>query len=206
MYIVSLILAILAFISAFLPLYGIIAVIIFGLISVTLSIINYNSDVKKIKESAIISIIIVVISALICYGINKIYGHELLGNNDDISYSELVKDYPLYSVNDVIEDEYSKIQVSNISYDGDLVIIEFNASFLDTERYFSSYDFYIMDTADDLVYFPKYESNNSVMNGLYLEKGEEASGTIKFDLNSNASSRKLYLVYDDGKSMFKIQL
>ncbi len=210
MYIGSLILAILGFISAFLPGYGVIGVIIFGIISVIASIINYKSNEKKIRDTAIISIIVVVISTVVCCVINNYYSYKVVKNYNynynNISYMELIKDYPLYKTSDTIMDEYSTIKIEDVSYDGDLVLVSVDVTFLGEERYFSNYDFCIVDAEEDNVFFPKYEREESFLNSEFLENGEELSGLIKFDIGYNAIGKSLYLVYSDEKSKFKIQL
>lgn len=208
MYIVSLILAILAFILAFIPKYGFIGTVLVGLISVIISAINLKmKSIKKIIEASIISIVVVIIAVIFSILFNVYIMTEYPNTNKDgMKYEEMLIDIPMYNVGENIEDEHSKMIVKSTSAKTNELEVEVELSFKEEGRYCSNYNFYIIDNENDIVYYPSFEIGDKYLKVKKLEKDQAVSGIIKFILKDGYDVSNMILVYDDNVSIMKIKI
>lgn len=208
MYIISLILAIIACMSAFLPFYGIIFSFLMGTLSIVISAINIHSKEKKIVEISIISIIVCVISFLICIGINiytAFFGGRYTVDNE-VSFSNLSDDYPEFGKEDYVSNDKLKFKITDYKIEGNNVYVNYTMQFLGEERSFSAFDFYILDESTDEIYYITYDNDSEYIYNYELGNNKEISAKMKFNLKDNYNIDSLYLVYKDDKSNFKVKI
>lgn len=208
MYIISLILAIIACMSAFLPFYGIIFSFLMGTLSIVISAINIHSKEKKIVEISIISIIVCVISFLICIGINiytAFFGGRYTVDNE-VSFSNLSDDYPVFSKEEYVSNDKLKFKITDYKIEGNNVYVNYTMQFLGEERSFSAFDFYILDESTDEIYYITYDNDSEYIYNYELGNNKEISAKMKFNLKDNYNIDSLYLVYKDDKSNFKVRI
>lgn len=208
MYIISLILAIIACMSAFLPFYGIIFSFLMGTLSIVISAINIHSKEKKIVEISIISIIVCVISFLICIGINiytAFFGGRYTVDNE-VSFSNLSDDYPVFSKEEYVSNDKLKFKITDYKIEGNNVYVNYTMQFLGEERSFSAFDFYILDESTDEIYYITYDNDSEYIYNYELGNNKEISAKMKFNLKDNYNIDSLYLVYKDDKSNFKVKI
>ena len=208
MYIISLILAIIACMSAFLPFYGIIFSFLMGTLSIVISAINIHSKEKKIVEISIISIIVCVISFLICIGINiytAFFGGRYTVDNE-VSFSNLSDDYPVFSKEEYVSNDKLKFKITDYKIEGNNVYVNYTMQFLGEERSFSAFDFYILDESTDEIYYITYDNDSEYIYNYELGNNKEISAKMKFNLKDNYNIDSLFLVYKDDKSNFKVRI
>ena len=208
MYIISLILAIIACMSAFLPFYGIIFSFLMGTLSIVISAINIHSKEKKIVEISIISIIVCVISFLICIGINiytAFFGGRYTVDNE-VSFSNLSDDYPVFSKEEYVSNDKLKFKITDYKIEGNNVYVNYTMQFLGEERSFSAFDFYILDESTDEIYYITYDNDSEYIYNYELGNNKEISAKMKFNLKDNYNIDSLYLMYKDDKSNFKVRI
>ena len=208
MYIISLILAIIACMSAFLPFYGIIFSFLMGTLSIVISAINIHSKEKKIVEISIISIIVCVISFLICIGINiytAFFGGRYTVDNE-VSFSNLSDDYPVFSKEEYVSNDKLKFKITDYKIEGNNVYVNYTMQFLGEERSFSAFDFYILDESTDEIYYITYDNDSEYIYNYELGNNKEISAKMKFNLKDNYNIDSLYIVYKDDKSNFKVRI
>lgn len=207
MYIISLVLAIIACITAFLPLYGVIFTILLSIISLLFSLINMHSNERKIKEISIISIVVCIFSFLICIGIN-IYTLFLAPNRniEDVKFTTLSQDYPTFSLNEEVKNENFNFKIDGYSTEGNFLYLDYTMVIHGEERTFSAFDFYILDESTDDIYYITFENGSEYVYNKEAGNDETISGKLKFTLKENYNIDKLYLVYENEESSFKIKI
>ena len=199
--------AIISCVSAFIPFYAILFCIILGVVSILCSFFNLHSNQKKIKEISIVSIIVSILSFFICIIVN-VYVVFFLNTayNENTYFSDLSKDYFTYKFDDTIKDEYLEFEIENEEYDKNTIDINYIMTFYGEQRVFSIFNFYILDESTDHIYYITYEKGSEYIYNTNIGNSENVKGKMKFKLNENYNMDKLYLIYKDNYSKFKVKI
>ena len=126
--------------------------------------------------------------------------------NGEASFASLSEDYITYSIDDEVytNDLFFKINECNI--ENNSILLDYTTVFYGIKKDFSSYDFYILDESTDNIYYITYENGPKYVYSTLLENEKQVSGKMKFVLNDGYNIEKLYLVYKDDESSFKIKI
>lgn len=200
MNLVILILAIISFIASFIPKFGIIITLVFSTITcifTTLILKNNNAKVKK--DSAVISLIISIVALFVCLVINIIFfSNKSIFNannkNKQLGYIDNFETYTTYQKDDyiVLENEFEMKINSSIVNEMNCII---NISIKPLEENLSIYNFCLIDTINNEVYYPEYSIENDVLSFRNLIYNKMQDGNIVFNVNENFNFEQAYLVY-----------
>lgn len=208
MYIVLLILSIVSCICAILPIYGIAFTVILGLITLIFSCINLHSDDKKVKDVAIISIIVTIFSFILCAGINiyTIHKADELEKGENVTFTNLSDEYKSYKKDDTVKNDNLSFKILNTSTEDNFVYIDYSLILYGEKRTFSAFDLYLLDEEKDEIYYLTYDSTDGYVYTTSLGDGESIDGKLKFTLSDGYNIDNLYLVYNDNSSKFKVKI
>lgn len=197
MYTVSVFLAILAFILAFIPKYGVILTLLFGVTSIVIVLLGKGENKHQKKEVIAINSVLLIFGIIIATSVNLFFVSQDEETDTDYTYYDYVENATTYNVGEKIILDEGEIVINNISNVDNEFLVELSIT-LNDESSISSYDFCIIDADNSSVYYPEYSENVNLGSGV--------NDTLKFKINSDYSKNGLFLYYNVKESCFKIKI
>ncbi len=205
----NLILAIIAFVCAGIPVLGIPISLIFGIIAFITAFKKRDEQSKIAIISIVISIatFIVLIVTNISFLIYEIK-EGVFSSDDkyDVDYKMNIEDYPCYEKGeDVVIDEDYYLKVVDVYNDDTEYYVSLEIEGLNDYAYYSMYDFAIFDPFNEELYYPTYLDVQDNFSFGGLDEGQKETSLIKYD-EKVVLGEELYLVYVDDENGVKIKL
>lgn len=203
MSIIILVLAICAFIFSFIPIIGNIVSIVCGISSIVLSFI-----LKKNKKLSIISVIVSIISLIICAFTSIVFTALESSNLKEVSnsYDEVLENYPFFCLNEEIQVGSDLIlKLNEVEILDRECVTNISIKCLNSDFKLSLYDFFLYDISKSKMYFPKYCVDEEYLNSSNLNENELKEGKIKFIINDDYDINNLYIIYKNNSGI-KIKL
>lgn len=202
---IEFILAILSFISSFIPYFGFIITLVLAIIAIILSKKNIDNKNKFRKDEIyIISIVVSIISIIISIVISiftLIYYKDNVNSNNMFSNS-IIDTYNTYSINQNINvKDKLEIKVNNINKEENKYIANITFTALEENVKISTYDLFIYDEKNNKTYFPSY---NEYFISEDIEKDISITRDVIFEMNDDIE--KAFLVYRYDLYGVKIQI
>ena len=193
---IEFILAILSFISSFIPYFGFIISIILAIITIILSKYNLKNkhNFKKGEIyiiSVVVSIVAIIVSTII--GVYTYFSYNDNTNNKNMFSNSVIDTYDCFSMGDNINiNNVLEVKINSISKENNYIAnITFKA--LEDNVSLSTYDFFIYDEENNKTYFPQY---NDDFISLKLKKDESITRYITFKIENEISRSFLVYRYD----------
>lgn len=201
MSLLTLILAIISFIFSFIPLFGIAITFIGALFCIVFIILllKDKQNVKK-KEVAVISTIVIVVAISVATLVNIEFFNMNLknGNNINNNYKYVLDNYNEYKLGENIEiEDKVNLKVNNKTIDGNICNVNMDIIVYKNDVKLSLYNFYIYDSLNNEIYYPKYNADNNSLKLNRLVENETNNGNIRFEFKDNFSKENLYLIYEN---------
>ncbi len=201
MSLLTLILAIISFIFSFIPLFGIAITFIGALFCIVfiMLLLKDKQNVKK-KEVAVISTIVIVVAISVSTLVNIEFFNMNLknGNNINNSYKYELDNYNEYKLGKSIEiEDKVNLKVNNKIIDGNICDVNMDIIVNKADVKLSLYNFYIYDSLNNEIYYPKYTVGNNSLKLNSLVENEINNGNIRFEFKDNFSKENLYLIYEN---------
>ena len=193
---IEFILAILSFISSFIPYFGFIISIILAIITIILSKYNLkNKNNFKKGEIYIISIVVSIVAIIVStiIGVYTYFSYNDNANNKNMFSNSVIDTYDCFSMGDNINvNNVLEVKINSISKENNYIAnITFKA--LEDNVSLSTYDFFIYDEENNKTYFPQY---NDDFISLKLKKDESITRNITFKIENEISRSFLVYRYD----------
>ena len=193
---IEFILAILSFISSFIPYFGFIISIILAIITIILSKYNLkNKNNFKKGEIYIISIVVSIVAIIVStiIGVYTYFSYNDNANNKNMFSNSVIDTYDCFNMGDNINvNNVLEVKINSISKENNYTAnITFKA--LEDNVSISTYDFFIYDEENNKTYFPQY---NDDFISLKLKKDESITRNITFKIENEISRSFLVYRYD----------
>ncbi len=205
----NLIAAIIAFVCAGVPLFGLPISLFFG----GFAFIDGLKKSKEQSKTAVISIVISIAAFILLIVVNisfLIYeieeGAFSLDDKQDVDYEMSIRDYPCFEKGeDIIIDEDYYLKVVDVYNDETEYYVSLEVEGLNDYAYYSMYDFAIYDPFNEELYYPTYLDVQDNFSFGKLQEGQKQTSLIKYD-EKVVLGDELYLVYVDDENGVKIKL
>ena len=202
---IEFILAILSFISSFIPYFGYIIAIIIAIVAIILSKVKLKRKNENIKgEIYIISIVVSIVAIIlsIIIGVFTFINYNENTNNNSMFSNSVIANYNSYNIgNDINVNNQVQIKINSINKENNKYIANITFKALDENVNISTYDFFIYDEENNKTYFPTY---NDDFISLKISKEESVTQNISFDIPDEIN--KTFLVYRYDLYGVKIQI
>lgn len=206
-----LILSIICFILAFIPfLKTMIATILVGVSTIVLAIIyerKQKGDIKeKNKRELPIIAIIISVMAMVISIVN--FGISLEFNEEPIDSLKIrINSFENYSMMDeVVVDNMIKLQVKDVSFDGNKCLVKIQATGLGNNIKLSLNDFFVYNEKTNEVSFAKDSASDNITFYSKINKDEILEDCIVFELEKMENIEEIYLVYKNDVNSVKFKL
>ena len=202
---IEFILAILSFISSFIPYFGYIIAIIIAIVAIILSKVKLKRKNENIKgEIYIISIVVSIVAIIlsIIIGVFTFINYNENTNNNSMFSNSVIANYNSYNIgNDINVNNQVQIKINSINKENNKYVANITFKALDENVNISTYDFFIYDEENNKTYFPTY---NDDFISLKISKEESVTQNISFDISDEIN--KTFLVYRYDLYGVKIQI
>lgn len=202
---IEFILAILSFISSFIPYFGFVIAIILAIVSIILCKKKIKNDNKREKDEIyIISIVVSIISVIlsIIIGIFTLINYKNSVSSNNMFSNSVIDTYEDYSINqDINVDNKLEIKLNSINKVKNKYIANVTFKALQENVRVSTYDVFIYDEENNKTYFPSY---NEDFISVDIEKDTSVTRDISFEINDDLG--KSFLVYRYDLYGVKIQI
>lgn len=202
---IEFILAILSFISSFIPYFGFVIAIILAIVSIILCKKKIKNDNKREKDEIyIISIVVSIISVIlsIIIGIFTLINYKNSVSSNNMFSNSVIDTYEDYSINqDINVDNKLEIKLNSINKVENKYIANVTFKALQENVRVSTYDVFIYDEENNKTYFPSY---NEDFISVDIEKDTSVTRDISFEINDDLG--KSFLVYRYDLYGVKIQI
>ena len=191
---IEFILAILSFISSFIPYFGYIIAIIIAIVAIILSKVKLKRKNENIKgEIYIISIVVSIVAIIlsIIIGVFTFINYNENTNNNSMFSNSVIANYNSYNIgNDINVNNQVQIKINSINKENNKYVANITFKALAESVNISTYDFFIYDEENNKTYFPAY---NDDFISLKISKDESITQNISFDISDEIN--KAFLVY-----------
>lgn len=202
---IEFILAILSFISSFIPYFGYIIAIIIAIVAIILSKVKLKRKNENIKgEIYIISIVVSIVAIIlsIIIGVFTFINYNENTNNNSMFSNSVIANYNSYNIgNDINVNNQVQIKINSINKENNKYVANITFKALSESVNISTYDFFIYDEENNKTYFPTY---NDDFISLKISKDETITKDISFDIPDEIN--KAFLVYRYDLYGVKIQI
>lgn len=202
---IEFILAILSFISSFIPYFGYIIAIIIAIVAIILSKVKLKRKNENIKgEIYIISIVVSIVAIIlsIIIGVFTFINYNENTNNNSMFSNSVIANYNSYNIgNDINVNNQVQIKINSINKENNKYVANITFKALAESVNISTYDFFIYDEENNKTYFPIY---NDDFISLKISKDESITQNISFDISDEIN--KAFLVYRYDLYGVKVQI
>ena len=202
---IEFILAILSFISSFIPYFGYIIAIIIAIVAIILSKVKLKRKNENIKgEIYIISIVVSIVAIIlsIIIGVFTFINYNENTNNNSMFSNSVIANYNSYNIgNDINVNNQVQIKINSINKENNKYVANITFKALAESVNISTYDFFINDEENNKTYFPAY---NDDFISLKISKDESITQNISFDISDEIN--KAFLVYRYDLYGVKVQI
>lgn len=202
---IEFILAILSFISSFIPYFGYIIAIIIAIVAIILSKVKLKRKNENIKgEIYIISIVVSIVAIIlsIIIGVFTFINYNENTNNNSMFSNSVIANYNSYNIgNDINVNNQVQIKINSINKENNKYVANITFKALAESVNISTYDFFIYDEENNNTYFPAY---NDDFISLKISKDESITQNISFDISDEIN--KAFLVYRYDLYGVKVQI
>ena len=160
---IEFILAILSFISSFIPYFGYIIAIIIAIVAIILSKVKLKRKNENIKgEIYIISIVVSIVAIIlsIIIGVFTFINYNENTNNNSMFSNSVIANYNSYNIgNDINVNNQVQIKINSINKENNKYVANITFKALAESVNISTYDFFIYDEENNKTYFPAYNDD-----------------------------------------------